>query len=827
MELPGFPDPSIRDYEIRHGDLSRRAAAEGMVLLKNENHLLPLKKGEKADLYGPGAIVTVRGGTGSGSVNARETVSVRRGLEEGGIHLCNGKWLDNYEKLYQASRAQWKDAFWDTMDVLRTRNPEGDYGQQFFEAYNGTVFVMPQGEAPEKSEADLAVYVLSRTSGEGGDRRNASGDYLLSEQEKAFLTRLNDLYPDIILLLNVGGVMDLSFLDPFTHIRSVLLICQPGGQAGRAVSDVLTGRVNPSGKLTDSWAYHYADYPGSAVFSDQDGDVKEEPYPEGIFVGYRYFDTFEKAVRYGFGYGLSYTEFALSTKNVEASDEGIDVVVEVTNTGRVSGRDVVQIYASVPCPQEEYRRLAGYQKTKLLQPEETERVTIHLPKERFERYDEASASWVIDAGDILLFVGDSLEGSSLQARVRLSGSVVLEQLKNLFVSKTKAEEIEPPRQRRQQRRQEAISSFAGSSYSGNDVEWNISVSTHTVVYDRGYEAVPEEIRRTVHDLSDQQLIHLVTGMPKDDDEADVYSSVPGAAGFSSCCAEEQGIASLSMADGPAGLRLSKKFQIVDGKAVKTGMAQNMDDGVLDRDGKPENAEERYQFCTAFPIGTLLASSWDPELVQEVGIAVGEEMQLFHVQLWLAPGMNIHRNPLCGRNFEYYSEDPLLSGMTAAAVTRGVQSLPGCGTTIKHFACNNQENNRFHYNAMVSEHALREVYLKGFELAVRESQPAAIMTSYNKINGIHAANSYNLCMNAARCEWGFEGLIMTDWTTTWNDPECTAHEAMRAGNDLLMPGCRQDLDDLASHLKDGSMDRQDLERSAGHIAAAAQHLKKGK
>ena len=194
----------------------------------------------------------MRGGTGSGSVNARETVSVRRGLEEGGIHLCNGKWLDNYEKLYQASRAQWKDAFWDTMDVLRTRNPEGDYGQQFFEAYNGTVFVMPQGEAPEKSEADLAVYVLSRTSGEGGDRRNAAGDYLLSEQEKAFLTRLNDLYPDIILLLNVGGVMDLSFLDAFTHIRSVLLICQPGGQAGRAVSDVLTGRVNPSGKLTDS-----------------------------------------------------------------------------------------------------------------------------------------------------------------------------------------------------------------------------------------------------------------------------------------------------------------------------------------------------------------------------------------------------------------------------------------------------------------------------------------------------------------------------------------------------------------------------------------------
>lgn len=203
------------------------------------------------------------------------------------------------------------------------------------------------------------------------------------------------------------------------------------------------------------------------------------------------------------------------------------------------------------------------------------------------------------------------------------------------------------------------------------------------------------------------------------------------------------------------------------------------------------------------------------------------MQLFHVQLWLAPGMNIHRNPLCGRNFEYYSEHPLLSGMTAAAVTRGVQSLPGCGATIKHFACNNQENNRFHYNAMVSEHALREVYLKGFELAVRESQPAAIMTSYNKINGIHAANSYNLCMNAARCEWSFEGLIMTDWTTTWNDPECTAHEAMRAGNDLLMPGCRQDLDDLASHLKDGSVDRQDLKRSAGHIAAVAQHLKKGK
>ena len=826
MGLPGFPDSAIREYEIRHDAISRKAAGEGMVLLKNENHLLPFKAGEKVDLYGPGAIVTVRGGTGSGSVNARETISVRQGLEDGGIHLCNQKWLDDYEKLYQASRAQWKDAFWDTMDVLRTKNPQEDYGQQFFEAYNGTVFVMPQGPAPEKSEADLAIYVLSRTSGEGGDRRNAAGDYVLSEEEYTFLSTLNNLYPEIVLLLNVGGVMDLSFLDTFMHIKSVVLVSQPGQEAGYAISDVVTGKVNPSGKLTDSWAYHYGDYPSSAVFSDQDGDVKEEPYPEGIFVGYRYFDTFEKPVRYGFGYGLSYTGFSQKTKKVITSCAGINVVVDVTNTGHISGRNVVQIYASVPCPQEEYRRLAGYQKTKLLAPGETETVTIHLAKERFERYDEASASWVIDAGDILLFVGDSLEGSTVQGKVHVSASVVLEQLKNLFSNINKVEEIAAPSARTAERRQEALSAFARSAYAGNSVEWNISASVRTVVYDRGYEAVPETIRRTVHDLSDEQLIHLVTGVPQDE-EPDVYSTVPGAAGFSSGCAEQQGIETLCMADGPAGLRLSKQFQIVDGKAVKTGMAQNMDDGVLDRDGKPENAEERYQFCTAFPIGTLLASSWDPALVQEVGAAVAQEMKLFHVQLWLAPGMNIHRNPLCGRNFEYYSEDPLLSGMTAAAITRGVQSLPGCGTTIKHFACNNQENNRFHYNAMVSEHALREVYLKGFELAVRESQPAAIMTSYNKINGIHAANSYDLCTNAARCEWGFEGLIMTDWTSTWNDPECTADEAMRAGNDLLMPGCRQDLDDLASHLKDGAMDRQDLERSVGHIAIVAEHLTKGK
>ena len=322
-------------------------------------------------------------------------------------------------------------------------------------------------------------------------------------------------------------------------------------------------------------------------------------------------------------------------------------------------------------------------------------------------------------------------------------------------------------------------------------------------------------------LTLEQLISMATGNIGKGQGGSLGSagkSVPGSAAETSDCAIRLGVAPITLADGPAGLRLMKFYDVdkVTGDIAQKPFHFSLEGGVFYEDtGIGQGQERYYQYCTAIPVGTLLAQSFDTELVQEVGKMVGQEMEEFHVNLWLAPGMNIHRNPLCGRNFEYYSEDPLLTGLMAAAMTNGVQSNAGVGTTIKHFACNNQEDNRMGCDSILSERALREIYLKGFEIAVKNAQPMAIMTSYNKINGIHAANHFDLCTKAARDEWGFQGVIMTDWTTTENGPDCTAAGCMRAGNDLVMPGCKQDHENLREELDHGTLSLEELKACVSH------------
>ena len=276
--------------------------------------------------------------------------------------------------------------------------------------------------------------------------------------------------------------------------------------------------------------------------------------------------------------------------------------------------------------------------------------------------------------------------------------------------------------------------------------------------------------------------------------------------------EPWNVASIALADGPAGLRLKKEYQVEDGRIVPTDFLSALEGGFFAAP-KEKRGTSYYQYCTAIPVGTLLAQTWNLDLVRELGEMIGHEMELFGITLWLAPGMNIHRNPLCGRNFEYYSEDPLLAGMMAASMTLGVQKVPGCGTTIKHYACNNQEDNRMGSDSVLSERTLREIYLKGFEIAIKDAQPMSIMTSYNLINGVHAANCYDTCTRAARDEWGFAGAIMTDWTTTnvQIQGECTAAGCMRAGNDMVMPGMEEDHENIRKELKEGTLDIRELKR----------------
>ena len=343
------------------------------------------------------------------------------------------------------------------------------------------------------------------------------------------------------------------------------------------------------------------------------------------------------------------------------------------------------------------------------------------------------------------------------------------------------------------------------------------IPTEKVAYQQIPDLLPGMAGEIVDKMSEDQLVQMATGDPGKDQSNALGSagiSVPGSAAETPLVAAKEpwNVASIALADGPAGLRLKKEYQVDDGQIVPTDFLAALEGGFFAEEQVKRGASY-YQYCTAIPVGTLLAQTWNLEMVQELGEMIGHEMELFGVTLWLAPGMNIHRNPLCGRNFEYYSEDPLLAGMMAASMTLGVQKVPGCGTTIKHYACNNQEDNRMGSDSVLSERTLREIYLKGFEIAVKDAQPMSIMTSYNLINGVHAANCYDTCTKAARDEWGFAGAIMTDWTTTnvQIQGECTAAGCMRAGNDMVMPGTEEDHENIRKELKEGTLDIRELKR----------------
>lgn len=821
-KLTGTVSQAVAPYETEHRKVARKAAEEGFVLLKNEHHVLPVAKNTKLALYGSGASNPIKGGTGSGDVNEREVVSIYDGLKQAGYEITTESWIESFRKQYEQSRLEWRQKIWDAVDK------SADDSMAFFNAYASMQYVMPAGDAPEKTDAETAVYVISRIAGEAADRYEQESDYYLNEKEAEILKTICTLYKNVILLINSGGIIDLSFLDAYENISGVILISQPGMETGNAVASVLSGEVTPSGKLTDTWAYKYEDYPNSRTFSHNNGNVQTEKYEEGIYVGYRYFDTFQVPVRYPFGYGLSYTDFAITVKGItRTAADSVSITVSVKNTGDTySGKEVVQIYAS--CPQDkmekEYRRLAGFAKTALLAPGQSEELTIDIPLYALASFCTQTPGWVLEEGTYGLFAGNSIASASLAGTINLDADALLVKTEHICPLQEELQELSASR--------EAVQALRNSWLADADKVPSLSVKasdlqTTTIVYGKEQDRIAPEVHQFVDSLSVDQLTLLATGDPgksqnaSDDQKNSALGSagisVPGsAAQTSSCALADKNLAPIVLADGPAGLRLLQSYPVMNGEIQPVPFEMSIEHGFLTRNVNFENAELYYQYCTAFPIGTLLAQTWDKVLLQEVGKAVSEEMNLFCVTLWLAPGMNIHRNPLCGRNFEYYSEDPLLSGKMAAAMTDGVQSVYGCGTTIKHFACNNQEDNRMGSNSVISERTLREIYLKGFEIAVKESQPLSIMTSYNLVNGIHAANNYDLCTKAARDEWGFSGVIMTDWTTTQKGPDCTASGCMRAGNDLVMPGVPNDHKDIKAALADGSLSVEQLKLSIEHL-----------
>ena len=821
IKWSGVTDPAEREYEKAHKVLARKIAKEGFVLLKNEDHVLPLEKGSAIGLYGAGALKTIKGGTGSGNVYARRIVNIYEGLSDAGFQILSVRWLSDYNERYEKARQEWKEKVWAKAEDLKK---ESHTLGPLFEAYLLTPFAIPAGDLPAEEETgENAIFVLSRNAGEGADRYLEKGDYYLLDEEYALLKAICSQYKNVILIINAGGAVDLNFVNDFENIKSILYISQAGQDTGHAVADILLGETSPSGKLAATWPDHYEDLPFAMEYSNLNGDLDHDYYKQGIFVGYRYFDSFDKPVRYGFGFGLSYTTFDLKATGLTLDGENVTIQITVTNTGDTySGKEVAQVYIS--CPQDdhpkEYRRLAGFAKTKVLAPGEEETVTVTFSVRSLASFDEATSSWILEEGIYGIFIGASLASATFAGSLFLEKEVVTEKTQHACVPKEAFEEMTAD--------STVIARLRSSWLGKRDAFPSIvlpvdAIKTKENVYGRYDRAKEDEDLALVKSLSREQLIKLATGAFTDENDQGAIGAagwtVPGSAAQTSSCAAEKGILPAVLADGPAGVRLIQEYPVVDGKAIIPSLEESIEGGILFQGEKVTGDETWYQFCTAFPVGTLIAQTWNTQVMEEFGKGIGEEMEEFGIRFWLAPGMNIQKNPLCGRNFEYYSEDPLIAGLAAAHVTKGVQSIKGCGTTIKHYACNSQENNRMGVDAVISERALREIYVKGFEIAIKESQPMAIMTSYNLINGIHAANNYDLCTKLARDEWDFEGLIMTDWTTTNQGEDCTASGCMRAGNDLVMPGRPMDHDNLNAELDGGTLTMNEVCRSVWRLVKA--------
>ena len=769
-----------------HMDLSCRAAREGMVLLKNNGNMLPLAPGSRVALFGKGSFDYVKGGGGSGDVTVAYTQNMYDGLKGEGVPL--------YEPLSDFYR-----------DYVAQRYGLGDVPGLMAEPE------LPQHLADEaKEHADVAVIVLSRFSGEGWDRQPVlyqepdypwpdelvmpekamsifpRGDFYLTDAEQRMVEQVCAAFSQVALVLNVGGVMDVSWFWEDDRISSVLLAYQAGMEGGAAAAALLTGSANPCGKLPDTFARDLSDYPSAAHFHDSPHYVE---YTEDIYVGYRYFETLPEArerVCYPFGYGLSYTTFRLETVSAGAENGRIEVSVQVTNTGKLAGKEVVQLYYRAPWGllQKPKRTLAAFGKTRLLPPGESETVHLTFPVDHMASFDDlgrvAPAAWVLEKGRYALYVGTSVrDGLELdwgwdQAKTEVvrtvSSSLAPSRLDKRLLADGSYETL-PTAQgtdaedRLFQPLTAAQAEAVAPAARGRE-RWML-----TEPFADGAQPLSAVAEGTLTldefmaQLSDGDLIHLLGGQPN--------VGVSNTFGIGDL--PEYGVPNITTADGPAGLRIRPEVGVC---------------------------------TTAWPCATLLAATWDETLVSQVGAAAAEEVKENNISVWLAPAVNIHRNPLCGRNFEYYSEDPLLSGKLAGAMVRGIQSRQ-IAATVKHFACNNKETNRKYSDSRLSQRALREVYLRAFEMIVREARPWALMSSYNLINGRRASESRELLTDILRDEWGYTGMVMTDWWTRGEQ-----YQEILAGNDLKMANGYPERVREAMTL--GAVSRKDLETCARRV-----------
>lgn len=789
--------------------LAYETAGESMVLLENDG-TLPLRA-KKVALYGSGVSMTVKGGTGSGEVNERHAVTILEGMRNRGFEITSEDWLRDFEITFEEEKRRHKQEKRKQISLFRLSK----IMELIFDNFR-----IPDGrpineEDVTKSDTDTCVYVVSRQAGEGGDRKVEEGGYLLTAVEKENIRFCAQHYEYFVLAVNSGAPIDLSFCEEICGINAVVYLSQLGSEGGNAFADLLSGAISPSGKLADTWAKNYGDIPFSNEFSHMNGNLDKEFYREGIYVGYRYYDSFHVEPAYPFGYGLSYTDFAIQTTDLQVSGSTVRIKAQVTNVGNVHpGREVVQLYISSPAGEmdKEYQALAAFSKTELLAPGESCELCLQFDLKDMAHYRTEDKSYVLEAGEYILRIGNSSRNTVPGAVIALEREVIVSRHTAVCPVEAPVEELAAPKR-------------ANEILEHGVLRATVDASAIEMViynYDKPDAESEERVEKILNTLSRKDMAEIVVGIGMFGGKT--RFTLPGSVGNTTSKFWDRGLVNIALCDGPAGLRIQRRSTVnAKGKVKAVDLAfsaYDMIPGFVKKFmvGNPEKETVLYQYATAFPVEAALAQTWNTSLLTRIGAAIGQEMKEYGCTFWLAPAVNIHRNPLCGRHFEYFSEDPRLSGAMAAAITQGIQREPGLYVTVKHFACNNQENNRNFVSSEVGERALREIYLKPFEIAVRSGHAKGIMTSYNKVNGVYAPNSHDLCTKILRNEWGFDGVIMTDWFST-GGKKADAALAMQAGNDLIMPGTFADKKAILAGIRSGRIKEEDLRRCCANVIRA--------
>ena len=797
----------LLDYEKKHIDFLKNNAYECALFLK-KNDEFPINKPCNLVLVGNGARNTIKGGTGSGDVKSRFFKNIEKAFTDAGFIITSTNWLNLYDEFKKSTHKEFIKEV--KKEAKKNKIMPAVFSMGYFEEEKNYKF------NPDYN-GDICLYILSRNSGEGSDRKNIKGDVKLSDKEVSDILYLNKKHKKFMLVLNVGGVVDLS---PVLEVSNILLLSELGVVTSDILVDIILGYVNPSGKLSTTWAKP-EDYPSYDNF----GDFNDNFYKEGIYVGYRYFNTINKNIIFPFGYGLSYTDFNYKVIGKKFIDNILSISVNIKNIGKYPGKEVIECFITKPNDRIDnpYIELINYKKTNLLNPNDEDNLTLTVNTLDLVSYDENIASYILLKGEYIVRIGNSSVNLINICKLVVDEDIIIKKLENKCgkpgFNDLKLERIK-----------EDLSDLESFKVINN-------FKTEKVIYKKNIY-IEEEIKNIPLD----KMILLTIGHYESGIASIVGQSckhVIGGAGETVLKLNEIN-KSLTMADGPAGLRLKQAYGI-DEKGIYDIVMDPIMEKMIDflpkiarpfiKPPKNRNGEIHYQYTTAIPIGTALAQSFNDNFVYKCGKLVSEEMKIFNVDLWLAPALNIHRNILCGRNFEYYSEDPYLSGMMATAISRGVEETPGLGVTVKHFACNNQEYNRNNNNTHISERALREIYLKGFEICINKANPKALMTSYNLINGIHTSESYDLINDILRCEWGYDGLVMSDWIKSGRSfskksiyPAPYASNNILAGNDLTMPGSNADYLDIYKALKTGKLKNEDLLSSASRVYRAIKNQK---